>query len=166
MNIIKRLFLCIALLLSLSGVVIKHIIDSTKMAVVYSPMPIACVFLIVALILLITYTFTKSNISKNIFLFAVLFLVIKECLWAGNTISVIFYITLIISRFKTIKQKTINIAIVVDSLVTSALTIWFIIDNINYYGSFYYASPYIIGLLASLCANIEVWLIAFKPISK
>ena len=130
------------------------------MAVVYSPMPIACAFLAVALILLMIYTFTKGNVSRYILILAMVLLTIKQFLWAGSVISIILYIIIVISLFKPTQQKALNTAIIVDCIIKSLQTILYITDNITYYGSLYYASPYIICLLASLCAGIGVWLIA------
>ena len=80
--------------------------------------------------------------------------------------SIILYAVLVISLFKSIEHKTINIMVIVDCVIKILLTFWYLVDSISYYESFYYALPDVVGLLASLCASIGVWLIAFKPISK
>ena len=166
MNTIKKIFFYVALFLCIIGLILKYIIDSTKIAVAYTTMPIACLFLIAALFLLIIHNFINNNASKYIFLFAMLFLIVEECLCIGNTISIIFYIILAISTFKPVKKKTINITTIAASLTTIVLTIYFIIDSINYNGNFYYAAPTIICLISSLCANTGVWVMAFESTSK
>lgn len=166
LDVLKRFFFCLSLLLCISGITLKHIIDSTMIAVVYSSMPIACAFLAVSLVLLMIYTFTKGNASKYILILTMVLLTIKQFLWSGSIASIILYIIIVISLFKPTQQKALNIVIIVDCIIKSLQTILYITDNITYYDSLYYASPYITCLLASLCASIGVWLIAFKPISK
>lgn len=162
----KRIFLGISVVLSVVVIILKQVMKSTMIATPSTAIIPASILILISSLLLITHTTIRGDVAKYIFLFAILLLSIKEFLWTGSAVSIILYIMLIISLFKSIEHKTINVMVIVDCVIKILLTFWYLANNISYYGSFYYALPDVIGLLSSLCASIGIWLIVFKPISK
>lgn len=161
----KRIFLGIAVVLSVVVIILKQVIKSAMIATPSTAIIPASILILISSLLLITHTTIRGDVTKYIFLFAILLLSIKEFLWTGSVVSIILYIMLIISLFKSIEHKIINIMVIVDCVIKILLMFWYLADSISYYGGFYYALPDVVGLLSSLCASIGIWLIVFKPIS-
>lgn len=163
---VKRIFLSVSIALSIFAIVLKQTIESTMIATPSTTIIPASILISISSFLLIVYTVTSGGIEKYIFLVAMILLSVKEFLWAGSTLSIILYIILVVSLFKPVQHKTLNVIAIIDCVIKTSLTFWYISDNISYYGSFYYATPSIIGLFASLCLSFGICAIVFNPTTK
>ncbi len=159
---IGQIFLIISIILNVLCLLSKQYIESSMIAVVATTMVQSVIVSLISSVLLIVSTSYDFKMLKYLTLLSIFLLITREILWKGSTISILLYVLIVLSFFKSVKNKSIKIAVVVDCIVKTLLTVLYIFETISYYGKFYYSIPTIISILASLCISVGFYLVLVK----